>query len=172
MRVALLWALVVASACGVKSRPLAPQLVQPTPPTSLVAKSQGDGVRLTWRRPTQYSGGKHMRDLAGFDVERAEGDAPTFAKIGAVELTDQTRFQQEKTIAWTDTSAVVGSTYRYRIVAGTLDGYRSLPSEAVTIAHRAGAAAAAPPPPKAPAKKKKKWAAAPANEDAGTDPIP
>jgi hypothetical protein len=149
----------VIAACGVKSRPLAPELVQPMPATSLVAKSLPEGIRLTWRRPTQYSGGKNMRDLAGFDIERAEGAA--FTKIGIVELTDQTRFQQEKSISWTDSSAVVGTTYRYRIIAGTLDGYRSVPSEAVTIEHRPGATAAAPPPPpKPPAKKKKKRATA------------
>ena len=149
-------------ACGVKSKPLAPELVQPTPPSSLVAKSLAEGVRLTWRRPTQYSGGKHMRDLAGFDVERTEGvDTVAFTTVGTVDLTDQTRFQQEKSISWTDTSTVVGATYRYRIVARTLDRYRSVPSEAVTIEHHAGASAVAPPAPPPPAKKKKKHATTP-----------
>jgi hypothetical protein len=168
--------LALTVACGVKGKPLAPELVQPTPPSGLVAKSLTEGIRLTWRRPTEYSGGKHMRDLAGFDVERADGDVATFAKVGTVELTDQTRFQQEKSITWTDTSAVAGTTHRYRVVARTLDGYRSVPSEPVTLEHRAGATAEAPPPPKEPEKKKKKKrpaapAAAPKwNEDAGTDP--
>ena len=49
------------AACGVRTRPLPPELVQPEPPTALVASSNVDGVRLTWRRPSQYSGGKHMR---------------------------------------------------------------------------------------------------------------
>jgi hypothetical protein len=158
-RLVVIAALAVVAACGVKSKPLAPELVQPVPPSGLVAKSLPEGVRLTWRRPTQYSGGKHMRDLAGFDVERSAGtDVAGFAKVGAVELTDQTRFQQERSISWTDTSAEIGAAYRYRIVAGTLDGYRSVPSEAVTIEHRPGASAEAPPPPKPPAKKKKRAA--------------
>ena len=121
----LVAALVVA-ACGVKNRPLPPELVQPEPPTGLVAASRPEGVRLTWRRPTKYSGGKHMRDLGGFEIDRAAGvDGLDFGRVGTVELTDQTRFRQERMMEWTDTSAVAGTTYRYRVVAYTTDGYRS-----------------------------------------------
>ena len=131
-------------ACGVKNRPLPPELVQPAAPSGLVAKSGADGIRLTWRRPTKYSGGKHMRDLAGFDIERATD--VEFTLIGTVTLTDQTRFQQEHSITWTDTTPVAGEHYRYRIIALTLDGYRSTPSESVALEHRPGATAEAPPP--------------------------
>lgn len=159
-RLAALAALALVAACGVKGKPLAPELVQPLPPSGLAAASVAEGIRLTWRRPTRYSGGGHMRDLAGFDVERAADGA--FATVGTVTLTDQTRFQQERTITWTDTTVAAGATYRYRIVATTLDDYRSVPSEAVTIEHGRGASAVAPPPP-APEKrgKKKKRSAAP-----------
>ena len=135
--VVLVGTLVVA-ACGVKSRPLPPELVQPEPPTSLVAASRADGVRLTWRRPTKYSGGKHMRDLGGFEIDRATGaDGLEFGRVGTVELTDQTRFRQERMMEWTDTSAVAGTTYRYRVVAYTVDGDRSTPGGPVTIEHHA-----------------------------------
>ena len=121
MRAAVLVAALVLAACGVRSRPLPPELVQPEPPTALVAKSVAEGVRLTWRRPTSYSGGKHMRDLAGFEIERATGDEYAFAVVGTVTLTDQTRFQQERSITWTDTTTAAGTTYRYRVIATTLD---------------------------------------------------
>jgi hypothetical protein len=153
----LLAAALAVAACGVKSKPLPPELVQPLPPSSLVAKSTAEGIQLTWRRPTEYSGGKSIRDLAGFDVERATGaDGIEFESVGTVELTDQTRFQKEKTSSFTDGSAIAGTTYRYRIVATTLDRYRSRPSEPVAIEHKAGATAEAPPtPPQKPVKKKR-----------------
>jgi hypothetical protein len=132
-----------AAACGVRTRPLPPELVQPEPPTALVASSTVDGVRLSWHRPTQYSGGKHMRDLGGFDVERALGDSYYFAPVGTVLLDDQTRFRQEKLMQWTDTAVEVGETYRYRVIAFTTDDYRSVPSAPVTTVYKK---VAAPPP--------------------------
>jgi len=133
----------VTAACGVRTKPLPPELVQPEPPTALVASSNVDGVRLTWRRPSTYSGGKHMRDLGGFDVERAVGDSYDFAKVTTVLLDDQTRFRQEKLVQWTDTAVEIGQTYRYRVIAFTTDDYRSVPSAPVTIVHKK---VAAPPP--------------------------
>ncbi len=142
---AALFGALLAAGCGAKSRPIPPELVQPEPPTGLVAKSLAEGVRLTWRRPTKYSGGKNMRDLQGFEIERAAGaDGIDFTRGGTFELTDQTRFRKERTIEWTDTSAVAGTTYRYRIVAYTLDGYRSAPSESLAVDHRTPRAGPAP----------------------------
>lgn len=134
----------VTAACGVRTRPLPRELVQPEPPTALVAASNVDGVKLTWRRPSQYSGGKHMRDLGGVDVERAVGDSYEFAPVTTVLLDDRTRFRQEKLMQWTDTAVEVGQTYRYRVIAFTTDGYRSAPSAPVTIVH--GKVVAPPPP--------------------------
>ena len=156
MRILVLVATLAVAACGVRSRPLAPELVQPDPPTALVAKSTAEGVNLTWRRPTSYSGGTHMRDLAGFEIERATAPDFDFAAVGTVELTDQTRFQQERSVTWTDANVVEGTTYRYRIVAATLDHYRSVPSEPVTIEHRPGTTATAPQPPPKPRPKRRR----------------
>ena len=141
-------AAVMSIACGVKSRPLPPEAVQPEPPTALVAASTVDGVKLTWRRPTRYSGGQHMRDLGGFEIERATGaDGDLFAEAGTVVLDDQTRFRQERTMQWIDTAVTAATTYRYRVVAYTVDQYRSRPAGPVTIEYRPPAAtpaAAAP----------------------------
>lgn len=150
----LLLVAVFLAACGVKSRPFPPELVQPEPPSDLVAKSAHEGMRLTWRRPTKYSSGKHMRDLGGFDVERATDGA--FTVVGTITLTDQTRFRQESTVTWTDTSPVADTTYTYRIVATTMDGYRSAPSEPVTLVHHPGATAEAPAPKPAPKPSKRR----------------
>jgi hypothetical protein len=156
MKMLVLVSALAVAACGVRSRPLPPELVQPEPPTDLVAKSTAEGVRLTWRRPTSYSGGKHMRDLAGFEIQRATVPAFDFAAVGTVTLTDQNRFQQEHSVTWTDVAAVVGTTYRYRVIAATLDGYRSVPSEPVTIEHRPGTTATAPPNPRTPRPKRRR----------------
>src|SRR5262249_33658710 len=96
-----------------------------------------EGVRLSWRRPMNYTSGKSMRDLQGFDIERATGaDGVAYANVGNFELTDQTRFRKERVIDFTDTTAQAGATYRYRIVAYTIDHYSSAPSESVPITHR------------------------------------
>lgn len=131
--------LLAIAACGVKQSPLPPEVVQPEPPSEIVAKSTPEGVRLSWKRPTTYSGGQHMRDLAGFDIERADGADGGFVRVGAVEVTDRDRFRQEKTTEWVDATAVAGETYRYRVVATTLDGYRSSPGGPVTVDYRAAA---------------------------------
>jgi hypothetical protein len=133
----LVLACVLAAACGVKTRPLAPELVRPTAPIDLAATSTAEGVKLTWRRPTTYTSGKHMRDLGGFSIERASGaEGIDFLEVGTLELTDQTRFRQERSMTWTDQSAVAGETYRYRVIATTTDDYRSAPGGPVTVAHR------------------------------------
>jgi hypothetical protein len=152
----VLIATLAVAGCGVRSRPFPPELVQPDPPTDLVAKSTQEGVRLTWRRPTNYSGGKHMRDLAGFEIERATAPGFDYAVVGTVTLTDQTRYQQERSVTWTDANVIEGTTYRYRVVAATLDHYRSVPSEPVTIEHRPGTTATAPPPKPTPRPKQRR----------------
>jgi hypothetical protein len=140
-------ALVVLAACGVRRRPLPPELVQPAPPSQLVGASVPEGIRLTWRRPSSYTGGKPMRDLGHFDIERADGaDGIVFTHAATVAVTDQLRFRQEKTFDWTDTTATVGSTYRYRVIAVTLDDYHSAPGGPVTIEHRPAPTPKAPKP--------------------------
>ena len=75
------------------------------------------------------------------DSLRAVGDSYNYAKVTTVLLDDQTRFRQEKLMQWTDTAVEVGQSYRYRVIAFTTDGYRSVPSAPVTIVHKKVAAA-------------------------------
>jgi hypothetical protein len=123
------------AACGNKTQVRPPQLIQPRPPTSLGAHSSREGVTLTWRRPVTYTGGGRMNDLGGFDIERgaAEGGPEDFVHVGTLTLDDQERFRQERAIEWTDTSAVVGEGYRYRVISFTLDGYHSVPAGPVEV---------------------------------------
>ena len=135
-----LWAAAVAvalAACGLKNDPVAPELVRPLPPGKLTARSTRDGVELRWRRPTTYTGGGRMRDLGGFDVERAATVAGPFAKVGTLALTDQQRFRQQRDLAWTDREVEPGTDYVYRVTAFTTEGSRSAPSSPVQIRYAA-----------------------------------
>jgi len=117
----------VAPGCGHKGAILAPELVRPEPPTELAASSTPAGVRLTWTRPTKYTGGQRMRDLGSFLIERADADAspPAFARIGTLEVRDQARFRPERRLEYTDKDLTPEREYVYRVRARTLDGYES-----------------------------------------------
>ena len=148
----LVAALVLAAACGRKSPPIAPELVQPEPVGNLAAVGTADGVRLSWLRPDQYSGGQRMNDLGGFVVERRAEGTPAFARVATIEVQDQTRFRKDRHLEWVDRGAEAGTHYFYRVTAYTLDGYRSPPAGPVA-ALAGGAGEPDPPePPKGPAR--------------------
>jgi len=138
--------LVLVAACGLKSSPVAPELVQPSPPATVRAASVHAGIRLSWRRPVRYTGGGRMRDLGGFEIERAATPTGPFARVERIDLTDQQRFRQQRELEWTDPNVTPGEQYVYRVISVTVDGDRSVPSPLVTIRHepRAGAAEPAP----------------------------
>ena len=130
MRLAALVVVAVAlaaPACGHKGGVMAPELVRPEPPTDLAASSSADGVRITWTRPTKYTGGQRMRDLGSFVVERTDAAAspPKFERIATIELQDRTRMRQERRFQWVDQDVTAGQEYVYRVRARTLDGYES-----------------------------------------------
>lgn len=134
----LVLALALAAAgCGLKTAPVAPELVEPLPPTNLHAAPVPTGVRLVWRRPIRYSGGGRMRDIDRFDVERLGPDARGWQRIGTLSMEDRYQLRQPRTIEWTDTTAVPGTRYQYRVITVTRDGRRSLPSEPASVVHRA-----------------------------------
>jgi len=134
-------ALVLAvAACGRKSIPVAPETVRPRAPATLAAASTPEGVRPTWLRPLQYSGGQRMHDLDRFLVERAPGEgAPaTFTRVATVVLEDRFRFRKERRLDWVDRDAKPGERYLYRVIAVTRDGSRSPPAGPVAIQYEAG----------------------------------
>jgi hypothetical protein len=120
----------IVAGCGAKSRPIAPELTHPDSINDLSAKPDPKGIRLTWSRPMKYSGGKSLKDLAGFRVLRAEGDG-SLINIADLPITDQERFQKVRHFAYIDTTAEMGHSYRYTMIAETTDGYQSDPSNVV-----------------------------------------
>jgi hypothetical protein len=143
LRAVALVATLAASACGNKTPVRPPELIQPRPASALVASVVPAGVQLTWRRPTEYSGGGRMTDLGGFEIERAPGDgSAVFALVHTLELDDQLRFRPQREITWTDTTVAAGARYTYRVIAFTTDGYRSTPAGPVAIRYDPSKAAA------------------------------
>jgi hypothetical protein len=126
---AILAAAVIAG-CGAKSAPIPPSQTHPGRINDLSAVSVAGGVRLSWSRPMTYTGGKKLRDLAGFRLMRAEGPGP-FGEIAELPVTDQERFQKVRRFSYVDRSTQMGQTYLYIIVAETSDGYESDPSNVV-----------------------------------------
>jgi hypothetical protein len=138
-------ALLAGAACGRKSRPLAPELVRPLPPTALTASATPEGVRLGWRRPTRTSGGRSLDDLDRFLVERARDEEP-FAVVHTLVVEDRERLRPASHFEWTDTAASPGDRWRYRVIAVTLDGDRSPPSTEAAVDLAAGKAVRERPP--------------------------
>jgi len=145
-------------ACGNKTALRPPGMIQPRPATSLEARSTPTGVTLSWRRPVTYTGGSRMSDLGGFDIDRAPagGGPEEYLRVGTMNLEDQQRFRQDRSLEFTDTTAIPDMRYSYRVVAFTLDGYRSEPAFVEVLFSPSKAA---------PEKAKKKGAAAPAQVD-------
>ncbi|HYL60218.1 MAG TPA: hypothetical protein VEU51_15215 [Candidatus Acidoferrales bacterium] len=129
--------------CGVKSMPIPPEAARPEKISDLEAATAKNGIRLTWGRPDTYAGGDKMRDLAGFTVSRSEADGP-YHKIGDIPVTDQQRFQVQRTFTYVDKATELGKTYRYEVLSNTSDGYTSEPSNTVTVVRQI------PPPPPRP----------------------
>jgi hypothetical protein len=134
--IAVLMALVIVPGCGAKGRPVAPELTHPERVNDLAAKQDAKGIRLTWSRPTKYTGGKSLNDLAGFRLLRARRGG-TLSDLADLPINDQERFQKVRRFAYVDNTAQVGRTYTYAMVAETADGYESDLSNVVEITRAA-----------------------------------
>ena len=127
---AAMMAIATTLGCGAKSRPIPPELTHPESINDLSAKPDPKGIRLTWSRPTKYTRGKSLKDLAGFRLMRSEG-GESYGELAELPITDQERFQKVRRFAYIDTTAELGHSYRYTLIAETTDGYQSDPSNVV-----------------------------------------
>ncbi|HUI28287.1 MAG TPA: hypothetical protein VL403_19560 [Candidatus Kryptonia bacterium] len=124
----------VLPACGRKAPIKAPELAAPRTIEDLRAANAVDGVMLTWSRPRQYVDGTNLTDLGRFVVERAtESGAAGFETISILEVNDRERFRQTRSFRYLDKTPALGSNYLYRVIASTVDGYDSAPSNTATI---------------------------------------
>jgi len=123
----------LAIGCGRKGPVRPPEFAQPAPIEKLEATNEAEDVLLTWPRPDRYADNSRMTDLGEFRVERAGGGEPEFVTIALLPVTDRERFRQIKRFRFVDRGAVLGESYRYRVVSATVDGYASAPSNVVEI---------------------------------------
>jgi hypothetical protein len=116
--------------CGVKSAPIPPEYARPERILSLHAAAAAGGIKLTWQRPSHYTGGHTMRDLSDFVLMRAAGNEPMTGLV-KIPVTDQERFQVEEEFSYLDGETRMSDRYRYAVIAETSDGYHSEPSNEV-----------------------------------------
>jgi hypothetical protein len=122
----------LAAGCGVKSAPLAPELVRPMQITDLRASVDPNGIKLSWLRPTRYSGGHTMRDLGGFVILRGAAGGP-LEPLVELPVTDRERFSVQHQFSYVDNETILGHYYRYEIISTTTDGYVSMASNEVAM---------------------------------------
>jgi hypothetical protein len=116
----------------VKSAPLAPELVRPMQITDLQASVDPNGIKLSWLRPTHYSGGHTMRDLGGFVILRGAAGGP-LEPLVELPVTDRERFSVQHQFSYVDNETILGQHYRYEIISRTTDGYISMASNEVAM---------------------------------------
>jgi len=73
-RVMLIMALAVAllAGCGKKGALIPPEALVPAAVQDLRVQQQGADFRITWQAPTREQGGRPLRDLAGFRLQRRD----------------------------------------------------------------------------------------------------
>jgi len=128
----LVCALLAPLGCGRKTDVKPPQLVAPRTVTEVSLTSRADGIEVGWSRPTEYVDGTTMEDLSGFVIERSRNNE-AFRELARVPVTDRGRFQKAKRFQYVDQVLTEDTTYHYRVVAYTTDGYYGAPSGAATI---------------------------------------
>ena len=139
-----LWAvsLCLVAACGHKTPVYPPEFVAPQVIEDLRLTATASGIGLSWGRPETYVNGREMDDLGGFVVLRAAqpkgGSLGGFSPLVTIAVEDRDRFRQTKRFRFTDEQVSVGTRYRYRIQAFTLDGDYSIPSNTVQHVWQAG----------------------------------
>jgi hypothetical protein len=77
-----------------------------------------------------YVTGHSMRDLGSFVLLRSEGNQP-LQPLVELPVTDQDRFDPQRTFNYLDGETQLGKSYRYEIISRTTDGYTSAPSNSV-----------------------------------------
>jgi hypothetical protein len=138
-RIAVLAALLIAclGGCGKKADPRAPELVAPQVINNLTARPTGDGVVLTWSRPTEYVDGRPIKDLGSFLIFRKEisPSCPDclvpYRQLTSIFVEDREKFVKQKQYRFVDEEAQPKAVYRYRVVSELNDGTLSEPSNEV-----------------------------------------
>ena len=121
-------ALGVILACGKVGPPRIPQLAIPEAPEPIRVQSVDQGLEVTFRRPLAYLDGVPLDDLGSFEITRACEPGDNFVAVADIPVIDRQRFEKQGTITLVDSDVAIDQICTYRIVAITLDDYRSAPA--------------------------------------------
>ncbi len=126
-------AVTAAVGCGKIGSPRLPELAVPLEPSPVEVRNVADGIEITFRRPRAYLDGVALEDLGNFEIERSCDHAPGLIPIADIPVVDHGRFQKQSKVTLVDFDPQPGQICIYRVVAITLDGYRSAPADSVPI---------------------------------------
>ncbi len=127
LRAPLFWLglILLASACGKKSPPLAPERLRPRAVTDLTARNVEDGIRLRWRLPTDRAAGGALDVTPGMVLLRTDGATQESCESPAATWERVLTFAPGAVTpptTWVDTAVVSGRWYGYRAHAVGDDG--------------------------------------------------
>lgn len=120
-------------ACGKMGPPRLPELAVPRPPEPVQVRNVEAGFEVSFRRPSEYLDGVALGDLGNFEVSRLCDNLPEYVAIANIPVVDRERFQKQRRISLVDSDPGPGRTCSYRVIAVTLDGYRSAPAESAPL---------------------------------------
>lgn len=129
----------LASGCGKKADPRAPELAAPERITNLRAQPAGNGISLTWGRPDRYVDGRELKDLASFVIFRKELaqsclDCPVpYRQLTTVSVEDRDKFNKQRQYRFVDANVQAKTVYRYRVASQLTDGTLGEPSNEIEI---------------------------------------
>lgn len=141
----LLIALLLAS-CGKMGPPRLPELAVPRPPEPVQVRNVEAGLEVSFRRPSEYLDGATLGDLGNFEVSRLCDNLPEYVAVANIPVVDREKFQKQRRISLVDFDPEPGRTCSYRVIAVTLDGYRSSPAESPPVLRQWPLAATDTPP--------------------------
>jgi fibronectin type 3 domain-containing protein len=113
----------------------------PTAPSNVAAVAGNATVTITWTAPQTNSDSTILTDLLGYEIYRSTSGGSTYTQLNSSDIT---------TTSYTDSTAVNGQTYYYKVTAADTGGLESSMSSASNAASPAqpatgsGASAVAP----------------------------
>ena len=126
---AALATLALGVGCGKVGPPRLPELAVPLEPAPVQVRNRSSGFEISFRRPRAYLDGVDLYDLGSFEVSRSCEPNPGFVPVADIPVVDHERFQKQSRVTLVDFDPQPGQVCIYRVVAVTLDDYRSAPAE-------------------------------------------
>ncbi len=126
--------------CGKVGPPRLPELAVPMQPEPVDVRNVANGIEISFRRPKKYRDGVSLEDLGSFEITRTCEHAPAPIPVADIPVVDHGRFQKQGRISLVDYDPQPGQICTYRVVAITLDDYRSAPADSAPIERKIPAA--------------------------------